>query len=69
MQKKQTHNQKAFHSYKKLWKSYKIARGKSKDLKDPDRIKFSKKLTGVAKGLYEKKLIDRMPVFEELKIK
>lgn len=65
--KKQTHNEKGFYSYKKLWKSYKIARGKSNDLKNPDRVKFAKKLLGVAKGLHQKGLIEKMPVFEELK--
>jgi len=61
--KSQKHNQKGFNSYRKLWKSYKIAR--RLDI-TKDRIKFAKKLMGVAKGLHQKGLIEKMPIFEEL---
>lgn len=65
MQKKKN-REKNFYSYKKLWKAYKIARGKSSDPKDPDRIKYAKKLEAVASGLYKRKLIENLPVFVEL---
>ena len=67
MKKKQKPKEKNFYSYKKLWIAYKIARRTSPDnAKDPERIRYAKKLDGVARGLFRKKLIEKLPVFDEL---
>lgn len=63
MRKKSKPKEKNFYSYKKLWIGYKIAR-RNNDINE--RIRYAKKIMGVAKGLYQKKLIEKMPVFLEL---
>ena len=71
MKKKSKDVEKKFFSYKKLWRAYKIARGKYRTEPSKEnmaiRIKYAKKILGVANGLFKKGLIEKMPIFEELK--